>query len=98
LQIIFLFIFILSDHAAGQSGSRAEKFAEAISQLRSQDVCSRPAAKTSGMKNIASAIFFTLFLSDACTHIRCRPAAFIGCDVFFPGKSERHEQGFGINR
>jgi hypothetical protein len=32
LQIIFLFIFILSDHAAGQSGSRAERVRDGSSR------------------------------------------------------------------
>jgi len=51
--------FILSDYAARKSGSlhrfRAGENGEGL-----QDVCSRPAAKTSGVKNIVSTIFFTL--------------------------------------
>jgi len=44
---------------------REEKFAEEISPMRSQDVYSRPAAKTSGAKNIASAIFFALISNQS---------------------------------
>jgi len=40
---------------------REEKYAKAISPMRSQDVCSRLAAQTSGEKNLVSTRFFSLF-------------------------------------
>ena len=39
---------------------REEKYAKAISPMQSQDVCSRLAAQTSGVKNLVSTRFFTL--------------------------------------
>ena len=48
-----------SKHAARKAAPE-EKYAKAFSPMGSQDVCSRPAAQTSGVKNPVSTGFFTL--------------------------------------
>jgi hypothetical protein len=49
----------LSDHAARQSGIREEKFAKAISLMRSQ-VLGPFRGTSTGVKNLVSTRFFTL--------------------------------------